>query len=80
MSNTATKNVLAMDFTLGDGKTKSIRITDPKPDLTAAQVEEAMNTLNDLRALQAFYVFGPSSLKGAKTVQTVTSKFDIVIN
>ena len=80
MSAATTKNVLAMDFTLGDGKSKSIRVTDPKPDLTAAQVEDAMNTLNDLRALQAFVKSGPTSLKGAKTIQTVTNKFDIVID
>ena len=80
MSTATMKNVLAMDFTLRDGKTKSIRVTDPKPELTAAQVEDAMNTLNDLRALQAFVIDGPTSLKGAKTIQTVTNKFDIVID
>ena len=49
MSTVTTRNVLAMDFTLGDGKTKSIRITDPKSTLTAATVETAMNTLLDWR-------------------------------
>ena len=79
MSTVTTRNVLAMDFTLGDGKTKSIRITDPKSTLTAATVETAMNTLLDLRVLEAF-TMGPPSLKGAKTVQTVTNKFDIVVD
>ncbi|MER2109184.1 MAG: DUF2922 domain-containing protein [Solibacillus sp.] len=79
MSTVTTRNVLSMDFTLDDGKTKSIRITDPKSSLTAAEVETAMNTLVDLRALKDF-TYGPASLKGAKTVQTVTNKFDIVVN
>ena len=77
--STTTQNVLAMDFTLGNGKTKSIRISNPKSTLTAAEVESAMNTLNDLQAFYDFEFFG-SHLKGAKTIQTVTNKFDIVIN
>ena len=77
--STTTQNVLAMDFTLGNGKTKSIRISNPKSTLTAAEVESAMNTLNDLQAFYDFEFFG-SNLKGAKTIQTVTNKFDIVIN
>ncbi|MER2108644.1 MAG: DUF2922 domain-containing protein [Solibacillus sp.] len=79
MSTVTTRNVLSMDFTLHDGKSKSIRITDPTATLTAAEVEAAMNRLVDLRALKDF-TYGPASLKGAKTVQTVTNKFDIVVN
>ena len=52
--STTTQNVLAMDFTLGNGKTKSIRISNPKSTLTAAEVESAMNTLNDLKAFDDF--------------------------
>ena len=74
-----TQNILAMEFTLGNGKTKTIRISNPKSTLTAAEVESAMNTLNDLKAFHDFEFFG-SNLKGAKTIQTVTNKFDIVIN
>ena len=77
--STTTQNVLAMDFTLGNGKTKSIRISNPKSTLTAAEVESAMNTLNDLKAFDDFDFFG-AHLKGARTIQTVTNKFDIVIN
>ena len=77
--STTTQNVLAMDFTLGNGKTKTIRVSNPKSTLTAAEVESAMNTLNDLQAFYDFEFFG-SHLKGAKTIQTVTNKFDIVIN
>lgn len=79
MSTVTTRNVLAMDFTLGNGKSKSIRITDPKAGLTAATVEAVMNTLLDTRLLEVF-TQGPPSLKGAKTVQTVTNKFDIVVD
>ena len=74
-----TRNVLVMEFTTSKG-TRSIRIADPKEDLTAAQVEQAMETLSNISALVAFEKEGPTSLKGAKTVQTVTNKFDIVIS
>lgn len=79
MSTPTTRNLLSMDFILSDGKSKSIRIVDPKENLTAEQVQEAMETLVDLRALAVFDEGGPTKLKGAKTIQTVTSKFDIVI-
>lgn len=79
MSNTTTRNVLSMDFTTNEGKSRSIRLTDPKPDLTAAQVQTAMETLADLRMLEVFTHGEPPHLKGAKTIQTVTNKFDIVI-
>lgn len=75
-----TQNVLAMEFTLGNGKTKSIRVSNPKSTLTAADVENAMNTLCDLTAFTDFEIYGSTQLKGAKTIQTVTNKFDIVIN
>lgn len=78
MSNTTTKDVLSMDFIVEEGKSKSIRVTDPKPDLTAAQVQTAMETLADLRMLEVF-TYTPPQLKGAKTIQTITNKFDIVI-
>lgn len=74
-----TKKVLVMDFSAAK-RTRSVRITDPKEDLTAAQVEEAMQKLVDLNAFVSFVSEGPVSLKGARTVQTVTNKFDISVD
>ena len=75
-----TKKVLVMDFSAAANRTRSVRITDPKDDLTAAQVEEAMQKLVDLNAFVSFVSEGPVSLKGARTVQTVTNKFDISVD
>lgn len=76
-----TKKVLVMDFSAAAAnRTRSVRITDPKEDLTAAQVEEAMQKLVDLNAFVSFVSEGPVSLKGARTVQTVTNKFDISVD
>lgn len=80
MSTPVTTNVLVLEYLTAYQKSKSIRISNPKEDLTASQVEEAMETLLDLNAFESFYANGPMTLKGAKTVQTVTSKFDIVID
>ena len=80
MSTPIVTNVLVLEYLTGAQKTKSIRISNPKEDLTAAKVEEAMETLLDLNAFNSFAKNGPMSLKGAKTVQTVTNKFDIVID
>lgn len=80
MSNAATRNVLVMEFKDYGGKNRSIRVSDPKPDLTAATVEATMELINDLNAFNSISQFGPATLKGAKTVQTVTNNFDIVIN
>ena len=43
MSTPTTKNVLVMEFNDATGKLRSIRVTDPKPDLTADVVEAAMD-------------------------------------
>lgn len=80
MSTPVTTNVLVLEFLDATKKTKSVRISNPKEDLTAAQVEEAMDKLVDLNAFATFHINGPMSLKGAKSVQTVTNKFDIVID
>ena len=75
-----TRNVLVMEFKDYEGKVRSIRVTDPKTDLTAATVEAAMEVINNLRAFNSISLHGPATLKGAKTIQTVTSNFDIVVN
>ena len=80
MSTSVTTNVLVLEYLTANQKSKSIRISNPKEDLTASQVEEAMETLLNLNAFESFSFNGPMSLKGAKTVQTVTNKFDIVID
>lgn len=79
MSNTTTRNVIVMEFIDFLGKTKSIRVSDPKPDLTAATVEAAMAVINDLKVFNVISQGGPSHIKGAKTVQTVTTDFGIVV-
>ena len=79
MSNTTTRNVVVMEFSDFWGKTKSIRVSDPKPDLTAATIEAAMEVINDLKVFNIISKGGPSLIKGAKTVQTVTTNFDIVV-
>ena len=80
MSTPVIKNVLVMEFSDALGRLRSIRITDPKPDLTAEVVEAAMDVINNLNAFKTISGEGPASIKGAKTVQTVTSSFDIVVN
>lgn len=79
MSNATTKNVVVMEFKDFVGKTKSIRISDPKPDLTAATVEAAMELINDLNVFNVISEAGPATIKGAKNVQTVTTNFGIVV-
>ena len=78
--STATRNVLVMEFKDALGKNRSIRVSDPKTDLTAATVEAAMELINDLNVFTSISKSGPATIKGAKTVQTVTSNFDIVVN
>ena len=80
MSTPTTRNVLVMEFNDAAGKLRSIRVSDPKPDLTADVVEAAMDVINSLNAFRTISEAGPASIKGAKTVQTVTSSFDIVVN
>ena len=80
MSTPVIKNALVMEFTDALGKLRSIRVTDPKPDLTAEVVEAAMDVINSLNAFVTISGEGPASIKGAKTIQTVTSSFDIVVN
>ncbi|MFJ7953067.1 DUF2922 domain-containing protein [Lysinibacillus sp. NPDC096418] len=79
MSNATTRNVVVMEFLDMFGKTKSIRVSDPKPDLTAATVEAAMELINDLNVFNVISQGGPAKIKGAKTVQTVTTDFGIVV-
>ena len=80
MSNATTRNVLVMEFNDYFGKAKSIRVSDPKEDLTAATVESAMELFVNLNVFNSISLVGPGKVKGAKTVKTVTSNFDIVVS
>ena len=80
MSTPTTTTVLVMEFKDATGKTRSIRVSDPKPSLTAEAVQAAMEVINDLNAFNTISGEGPASIKGAKNVQTVTNNFDIVVN
>lgn len=79
MSTATTRNVLIMEFYDLFSNLASIRIADPKEDLTAATVESAMELFVDLQVFNKISQDGPAKLKGARTVQTVTSNFDIVV-
>lgn len=74
-----TKNALVMSFVNFENKIKSIRIIDPKADLTAATVQAAMELFNDLKVFESINGGLSATIKGAKTVQTVTSDFGIEI-
>ena len=73
--------ILQMDFTSYDGKSVAIKMSDPREDLTAAEVETVMNLLNDLGVLVKINGGSslPAKLKGAKTIETVTSEFGITV-
>ncbi|QFG01290.1 DUF2922 domain-containing protein (plasmid) [Psychrobacillus glaciei] len=74
-----TRKVLQMQFNTAENKDVSIRLTDPKPDLTATTVQAAMELFNDLKVFNSISLMGPARLKGAKTVETVTSDFGITV-
>lgn len=74
-----TRTVLQMQFTTVDNKDVKISLTDPKPDLTTATVQAAMEVFNRLRAFNTISVMGQARLKGAKTVDTTTSDFGITV-
>lgn len=74
-----TRKVLQMQFTSAENKDVSIRLAEPKPDLTAATVQAAMELFNDLNFFNSVSLMGPARLKSAKTVDTVTSEFGITV-
>lgn len=80
MSNAKTRSVLVMEFNDVLKKARSIRVSDPKEDLTAATVEAAMELFVDLNVFNSISQSGPGTIKGAKTVQTVTTNFEIVVS
>ena len=75
----ATRTVLQMQYTTVGNKDVTIRLTDPKPILTAETVKTAMEVFNNIRAFNSVSAMGQARLKGAKTVETVTSDFGITV-
>lgn len=77
MSNSTTRHVLVMDFYNQYDEPKSIRVSDPKEDLDSATIQAAMELITDLNVFANIFA---GRMKGAKTVQTTTSNFDIVVS
>lgn len=72
--------MLVMQFTTAYGKKRTVKITDPKENLTAQQVADFMNLLNDKRFFTTINPGGaPAVLEGAKVVETVTDTLDIEV-
>ena len=70
--------VLTMKFYDGSSKKDRIMsVTNPKPDLTAATVEAAMQIFVDLRP---FDLIQQPEIKGASTIEKLTKDFGIVIS
>ncbi|RUL46536.1 DUF2922 domain-containing protein [Lysinibacillus antri] len=76
-----TKTILQLDFISHEGKTVSIKLADPREDLTAEEIQNAMEQLNNTRVLYKIHgaYFVPAKIKGAKFIDTVTNEFDIEI-
>lgn len=60
--------VLEMDFVNSSGKTATIRVLDPKDDITQAEVEAAMDTI----IAQNIFQIGGGDLVSKKGAQVVT--------
>ena len=74
MSNV--KTVLQMNFKTGEGRNFSVKLADPREDITAAEVQEVMELI---QSLNFFERLQGGQLKDAKTIQTTTSDFDIIV-
>lgn len=74
MSNV--KTVLQMNFTTGEGRNFALKLADPREDLTAAEVQEVMELIE---SLNFFEKLANGRMKDAKTIQTTTSDFDIIV-
>ena len=79
MTNVTSSYVLVMEFLDAVGKKRTIRLVHPKENLTAQEVQSAMDLIVDLKAFQPLPGVGPAQVKGAKTVQTTTEQFDITV-
>lgn len=71
--------VLELQFESTDGKSFTISVDSPKPDLTVGQVYTAMQTIvqQDIFHKDGFNV---TSIKGARIVERNVSDFEIPVN
>ena len=67
------EKILYMSFKDVDGKTKTIKVNDPREDITAPELKEAMETIKTKN------IFGwkIASLEGAKLVTKTVEEMDV---
>lgn len=70
-----TTTVLQMNFTTYENKNFTLRLVDPRDDLTSAEIQEVMELILEK---DLFPLVGAGKLKDAKTVQTTTNTFDVI--
>ena len=70
------KTILQMNFTTGEGRNFALKLADPREDITSEQVQEVMELIQDLNF---FTKIANGRMKDAKTVQTTTNSFDIIV-
>jgi len=71
-----TKTVLQMNFKTSEGRNFALKLANPRQDLTSAEVQEAMELIQDLNF---FMKLQNGQIKDAKTIQTTTNDFDIIV-
>lgn len=76
MAETVSKEILHLIFIDDLGKTRTVRIPDPKETLTATEIETVMDKLITKNVLRDTFV----NKKGAKVVETLTEEFDITVS
>ena len=74
---TVVKTVLQMNFRRNDGKNFALKLVDPREDITAADVQEVMELVQNLGFFVQLQDGG--RMKDAKTIQTTTNDFDIIV-
>lgn len=77
--DTIVKEVLHLGFINEDGKAVTFRIADPKEDLTAEEILEAMQTVID-RGVFTSSGGDLVAAGSAKVVETITGEYDIDVN
>ena len=77
MSAKVSKKILHLMFLDDAGKSATIRIPDPKEDLTSEQVLVAMNAIKDTNF---FGEWKTKKIDGAKIVETITDQIDVEVD
>jgi hypothetical protein len=67
---TEKKKTLRMKFTTGDGENVSVSLAGCKEDITAAEVDAAMDTMLANR----IFVFGLDEKRGAAVIETTVTE------